>query len=125
MLRPLISGVLWAAIIGAIDPIRVVWAADAALIDAAQKEGAKQGAPVQWIAMAPVILAPPGVPTDRVAALRAAFDAAMRDPDLHEDAKKGGLSVTTGVSGLELEQIVRDLMSTPPDLVEKMNALMQ
>lgn len=71
------------------------------------------------------ILAPPGVPADRVAALRAAFDAAKRDPDLHQDAKKGGLSVTTGVSGKELEQIVQDLMSTPRETVEKMNTLMQ
>jgi hypothetical protein len=71
------------------------------------------------------ILAPPGVPADRVAALRAAFDSAMRDPGLQDDAKKAGLSVTTGVSGLELEQIIQELMSAPPALVEKMNAMMQ
>lgn len=71
------------------------------------------------------MLAPPGVPTDRVAALRAAFDSAMRDPDLRDDAKKTGLSVTTGVSGLELEQIIDDLMSIPPALVERMNSMMQ
>ena len=70
------------------------------------------------------IIAPPGVPPDRVAVLRAAFDAAMRDPELKETARRGGLSITTGVSGAELEQVIQDLMSTPPALVETMNTLM-
>src|SRR3712207_5304322 len=34
------------------------------------------------------ILAPPGVPAERVKALRAAFDATMKDPAFLEDAKK-------------------------------------
>jgi hypothetical protein len=49
----------------------------------------------------------------------------MRDPELQNDAKKAGLSVTTGVSGLELQQVIQDLMSTPPELVQKMNVMMQ
>ena len=39
------------------------------------------------------ILTPPGVPADRVAALRAAFHDAMNDPEFLADAKKQHLEV--------------------------------
>lgn len=70
------------------------------------------------------MLAPPEVPPERVAALRTAFDAAMKDPQLQADAKKMGLPVTNAVSGAELEAIINELMATPKHLVEKMNVMM-
>jgi tripartite-type tricarboxylate transporter receptor subunit TctC len=68
------------------------------------------------------MLAPPGTPADRVAALRRAFDGAMKDPQLRTDATKMGLPVDV-VSGPELQNIANELMATPPHVVEKMNAL--
>jgi tripartite-type tricarboxylate transporter receptor subunit TctC len=67
------------------------------------------------------ILTPPDVPADRVLALRNAFDQAMRDPQLQADAGKLGLPVGNVVSGDELQQIVNDLMATPPQVLERMN----
>lgn len=68
------------------------------------------------------MLMPPEVPADRVAAMRAAFDAAMKDPKLQADAQKLNLPITV-VSGIELETIINELMATPPAVIEKMKAL--
>jgi tripartite-type tricarboxylate transporter receptor subunit TctC len=71
------------------------------------------------------ILAPPDVPRDRVEALRQAFDAAMKDPQLLADATKMGLPVSNVVSGAELENIINELMATPPSVVDRMNQFLK
>ena len=70
------------------------------------------------------IAAPPGVPADRIAALRAAFEATMKDPALVAEAAKEGLDITI-VAGVEIEKLAADLMSSPPELIEKLNRLSQ
>jgi tripartite-type tricarboxylate transporter receptor subunit TctC len=70
------------------------------------------------------ILAPPGVPADRVEALRRAFDATMKDPELKAEAEKLGLDINA-LTGEQLSEIITDLMNTPSDIVEKMQALVQ
>lgn len=69
------------------------------------------------------MLAPPDVPTERVAALRKAFDAAMTDPELIRAAEKIGLPITSVTSGQELEETIRELASTSKALLEEMNQL--
>jgi tripartite-type tricarboxylate transporter receptor subunit TctC len=63
----------------------------------------------------PYMLAP-GVPEERVAALRRAFLAAMRDPDLLADARRIGLAIDP-ISGEELQALAATIFSTPSDLV--------
>jgi tripartite-type tricarboxylate transporter receptor subunit TctC len=70
------------------------------------------------------IVAPPGVPKERVQALRKALGDTLKDPDLLEEAKKQGMEMTY-VSGPEIETLIADLMSTPPDIVDKMRELTQ
>ena len=70
------------------------------------------------------IVTPPDVPADRVNILRTAFEKAMADPDLLEQAKKNGLEVGV-VQGEVLANLMTELMATPPDLVERMKAYMQ
>jgi hypothetical protein len=53
---------------------------------------------------------------DRVAALRAAFDATMRDPAYLAEAKKRGLEVNP-MSGAAIDKLIAALYETPPDLV--------
>lgn len=60
---------------------------------------------------------PPGVPMDRVTALRAAFDAAMKDKALLAEGDKQKLEISP-VSGVEVQQLVARLLKTPPDLVD-------
>lgn len=45
------------------------------------------------LALSRPVAAPPGVPADRLAALRAAFDATMKDKDFLAEARKAGLDI--------------------------------
>jgi len=63
-------------------------------------------------------LAPPGVPKDRAEALRAAFDATMKDPDFLADAAKTQLEITP-VSGADVEKLVREIYQTPKEVAAK------
>jgi tripartite-type tricarboxylate transporter receptor subunit TctC len=62
--------------------------------------------------------APPGVPADRVAALRTAFDATMKDPDFLAETKKLALEVRP-VSGAAVEQLIKDVYASPPEVVQR------
>jgi tripartite-type tricarboxylate transporter receptor subunit TctC len=68
------------------------------------------------------VIAPPGVPADRVAALRDAFDVTVRDPDFLADAQKQGLEITPG-SGDEVQQVVEHTLATQPALVARVAAI--
>jgi len=70
------------------------------------------------------IVAPHGVPEDRVKVLRTAFEKAMADPQMMEQAKKNGLEVGF-VKGEDLEKLMRQLASTPRELVGRLKTLMQ
>jgi tripartite-type tricarboxylate transporter receptor subunit TctC len=67
--------------------------------------------------MARPYVAPPGVPAERLAALRAAFEATMKDPAFLAEAKKQDLEVLP-VFGAEADTLVRDVYATPPDIVK-------
>ena len=61
---------------------------------------------------------PPGVPTDRVAALRAAFAAAAADKALLEDAAARHIIIRPQL-GAALEALVRATATTPKPVIEK------
>lgn len=63
--------------------------------------------------------APPSVPADRVKALRAAFDATMKDVNFLADAKKLNLDIDP-VSGDELQKIVSDIINSPADVKKRL-----
>jgi tripartite-type tricarboxylate transporter receptor subunit TctC len=52
------------------------------------------------------------VPSDRLAALRRAFDLAMKDPQLLGDAKRQKLDINPW-TGVRLQRVVEDILSTP------------
>jgi tripartite-type tricarboxylate transporter receptor subunit TctC len=60
----------------------------------------------------------PGVPEDRKAALRAAFDATMKDPDFIADIIKVKLEVIPA-SGAEIDRLLAEVYATPKDVIEK------
>lgn len=68
------------------------------------------------------VVAPPGVPKDRVTALRRAFDATIKDPAFRADAEKQKLEINA-LTGEQLEELVTDLMKTPPELAEKLQGM--
>ena len=67
-------------------------------------------------------LAPPGIPADRAAMLRKAFDETMKDPAFLAEAAQALLEVAP-VGGEELQQLIADIYQTPKDVVEKTRAL--
>lgn len=66
---------------------------------------------------------PPGTPADRVAALRQAFVATMKDPAFQADAKKRKIW-TEWTTGEEVERVVAKMMETPKKLVTKTRAVL-
>jgi tripartite-type tricarboxylate transporter receptor subunit TctC len=66
-------------------------------------------------------MAPPGVPADRVALLRRAFDATMKDPEFIADAEK--MKLTLGPNtGAELQKTVAEVSGLQGDLLERVRA---
>ena len=70
------------------------------------------------------ILAPPGVPDERVAALRSAFHAAMHDPGFIAQAGKQQLEIGE-VTGSEVAQVLADAYAMPPDIAKAASAAMR
>ena len=75
------------------------------------------------MAMDRPILMPPGVPADRIAALKAAFHAAMIDPAFLADAKKQRIEVKE-VAGEKVAQIISNAFAMPADVVKSANEAM-
>jgi tripartite-type tricarboxylate transporter receptor subunit TctC len=68
--------------------------------------------------MARPFAAPPGIPKDRAAALVAAFNATMKDPEYLADAKKSRIDVHP-VTGGEIDKLLAELYATPKDVIAK------
>lgn len=68
------------------------------------------------------IVAPPQIPQDRVAALRAAFDATVNDPAFLSEAEKGRMDINVQ-SGDRLAALVREMSSLDAQMLEKAKAL--
>jgi tripartite-type tricarboxylate transporter receptor subunit TctC len=60
----------------------------------------------------------PGLPEERKAALRAAFDATMGDADFIAETNKVKLEVSP-TSGAEIDRLLAEVYATPRDVVEK------
>jgi tripartite-type tricarboxylate transporter receptor subunit TctC len=68
-------------------------------------------------------LAPPGTPDERVKILREAFKTSMSDPALVADAQKRRWDLDP-VGGEDLEQMAKEIMAQPPEVVERMRKLL-
>jgi tripartite-type tricarboxylate transporter receptor subunit TctC len=64
------------------------------------------------------IAAPPGVPADRIAALRKAFVDTMNDPEFQADVKKRRL-LNAWRTGEEVQQVMADMLATPKNLIDR------
>jgi hypothetical protein len=68
------------------------------------------------------IFTTPGVPDDRVKALRSAFDRMVRDPAFLEQARKENLEIDP-VSGEEMQRIVADIVATPKQIADRLTEI--
>jgi tripartite-type tricarboxylate transporter receptor subunit TctC len=64
------------------------------------------------------IMATPGIPADRVAALRKAFMATMNDPDLIAFTNERKIDFGPALSGQELEKLVEQTLAVSPAVVK-------
>src|SRR5262245_12036394 len=69
-------------------------------------------------------VAPPGVPAERVAALRKAFMDTMADTDFRADAEKAKLEINP-VDGGKVEELVKEIYATPPDVAKQAAAVLK
>jgi tripartite-type tricarboxylate transporter receptor subunit TctC len=69
--------------------------------------------------MARPFAAPPGVPDERISALRKAFDDTMKDPAFLEMAKIQQLEIEP-VSGLRIQESLQNVAALPPALIREM-----
>jgi tripartite-type tricarboxylate transporter receptor subunit TctC len=76
------------------------------------------------VVIARPIVTNPGVPQDRVAALRRAFDATLTDLAFLEEAEKQNLEIGAR-GGEELQRIVTELIETPPAVLEQVARAVQ
>ena len=70
------------------------------------------------------ILTTPGVPPERLAALRTAFSAMLSDPDFLAACEKRNLMIDGG-SGEELDAIVRETLKLPQAVAVKIGQMME
>ncbi len=64
------------------------------------------------------MMAPPGLPADRLTALRQAYVKTLAEPELIAELKRKRMSLDV-VSGEEIETAMRDIMSQPREVVER------
>jgi tripartite-type tricarboxylate transporter receptor subunit TctC len=64
-------------------------------------------------------LLPPGVPAERVAALRTAFERLVEDPAFLAEMERTKTEVSY-LSGAESERLISRVYAFPPDIVAKM-----
>ena len=69
------------------------------------------------------LVAPPGLPPERIKALRDAFDAMVRDPDFLAEIKKAKAEFRPA-SGEALQKLVESAADAPPDIKEKTVAIL-
>ena len=93
------------------------------VIDLADSEDLKRLLKVQFTAfeLGRPIFASEGVPADRIATLRKAFDESMKDKDLMVEAEKSDQEVNP-MSGQEMQEIFKEIYETPKDLIARLAA---
>ena len=69
-------------------------------------------------------LMPPGVPADRLATMRAAFDATMQDSEFLADAEKTHLMIDPLTAG-QMQDLLKKAYGSSPAVVERARDLMK
>jgi len=73
--------------------------------------------------MAYTLITPPGVPPERLQALRTAFDDTMEDPEYIAAAKKISLPINP-LTGDEVTNLVAQIQAAPEDVVDRMRKIL-
>lgn len=69
------------------------------------------------------LIAPPGVPPERLKILRDAWRESLKEPELLEEMKKRRW-ILDPVSGEELQSLAQEVISQPPEVIDRMKKLL-
>jgi tripartite-type tricarboxylate transporter receptor subunit TctC len=69
--------------------------------------------------------APPGVPAERVAALRAAFDATFKDPAFQADCQKQGVECDDSRTGAQMDEHIRAAYAIPAEMKQRLIGMLK
>jgi hypothetical protein len=94
------------------------------IMDYAKDESARQAFALVFAdqEMGRPVVGPPDVPADRLAALRRAFDATMKDPDFLADAARMTIDIDP-IDAAGVERILGRIYATPKDVIERVKAI--
>lgn len=70
------------------------------------------------LALGRPFMMPPGVPADRVQAMRQAMFATFNDPEFVKDAHKIGFTDLAPQTGEQIERIIREVYASPPEVIK-------
>jgi tripartite-type tricarboxylate transporter receptor subunit TctC len=69
------------------------------------------------------MVAPPGIPTDRLLTLREAWNRTVKDPEFLAEAKKRGWPIGP-VAGEELDALAKEVIAQPPEVVQRLKKIL-
>jgi tripartite-type tricarboxylate transporter receptor subunit TctC len=75
------------------------------------------------LALGRPFLAPPNVPAERVAALRAAFAATMADPAFLAEGERIGLGLNAPRTGAHIQEVMERAYRSPPAVIDRLRQL--
>ena len=75
------------------------------------------------VALNRTLATPRGVPVERVAILRRAFEATIRDPEFLADAEKTGSEIIP-MTGEETQIAIRQILATPNDVIDRVKSVL-
>ena len=75
------------------------------------------------LALGRPFLLPPGVPAERVAALRQAFAATMADPEFLAEGEKIGLGLNAPRTGAQIQDVMERAYRSPPGVLDRLRKL--
>jgi hypothetical protein len=68
------------------------------------------------------MVAPPGVPADRIKILRDAYNKSLRDPDLVAEVNRSKLDMEPS-TGEEIQNLYKELMTQPREVIERVKKI--
>jgi tripartite-type tricarboxylate transporter receptor subunit TctC len=75
------------------------------------------------LALGRPFLIPPGVPAERVAALRTAFAATMADAEFLAEGERMGLGLNAPRTGAQIQEVMERAYQSPPAVIERLRQL--
>jgi tripartite-type tricarboxylate transporter receptor subunit TctC len=70
------------------------------------------------------LLAPPGLPAERVQTLRSAFDAMLKDPDFLAEIKRTGQEFQPA-SGAQVQKLIQSAANAPREIIERTRSILR